>query len=200
LNGIEEKEVEYVTYEYDSNYNMLPITKTKMEKVPEFMLLSSTTESNSLLKSTINYLESKKLLEKKSGYYKIVSYPGISIDLYLMIKNNILFLGSSESQFESIIKGSYVPKVSDEIAKMISGNQTYMYVGLSKFESLFRNSNTEISEKGNRSVELIKKSPDFYFVTGKPKKNISSNKLIITTPQGYKNGLDYLVQLLGELN
>ena len=117
-----------------------------------------------------------------------------------MIKNNILFLGSSESQFESIIKGSFVPKVSDDIAKNISSNQTFIYVGLSKFESLFQSSYTENSEKGKKRVELIKKSPDFYFQSSKPKKNISSNKLIITTPQGYKNGLDYLVQLLGELN
>src|SRR3546814_11926467 len=41
LNGIAEREVPYISYEYDDDYNYMEVEKIKMETIPDFLLMFS---------------------------------------------------------------------------------------------------------------------------------------------------------------
>ncbi len=198
VSEISNKNVEYTTYEYDSSYNRIPITKSKMEKVPEFIVMASTKEGN-LTTKTINYLLNKKLIERQDIFYKIASSRSIPFELYLMIKNDVLFIGTSKKQFHSISQDNYNARVPKEIKKHITDNQIALYAGINKvgpslLESDFRN-----EKEYAQTTELLSKSPDIIMTAEKFKKNTAKGTVIIKTPAGYTSGLIYLLSVLDEL-
>ena len=189
LSELKEMEVEYIDYVYDSNWNRTEIVKTKTELVPDFFAMASVKEgeiSDLITKLLLKY----HAIEEMDGYYKLISFRNNSFDLYYMIKNDILFIGTSETQFQKISKGQKVNSTPSDLRGEISKSQAYVFFAPGKIKPLITN---------NKQARMLAEAPDFYFIANKPKKNQYKSSLVMKTPTQYQNGLSYLFHFFSNL-
>jgi len=198
LSDLSEKEVEYTTYEYDSNYQSVPIKKTKLEKVPDFVYMASVKESK-LSRATINYLLTKEQIEDQGGFYKIALNKSVPVDLFMVIKNDILFLGTSIDRFRAISTGTYKANVPGDFKNHINNNQVAFYAGIRQATTSISLSDFASEKSYMQAKELIEGSPDVFFTAEKFKKNTVKGNLVIKTPKGFSSGLTYLLHVFEEL-
>jgi len=198
LSDISEKEVEYTDYEYDSTYQRKEVTKTKIERVPDFIYMASLKDGK-LSKATISYLLNKQLIEKQGSYYKIVPNKSVPVDLFMMIKNDILFIGTSVDRFRAISAGKYKAQVPSKFKDHINDNQVAFYAGVSKAEASLSVSDFPNKKRFAQFKNLFKDSPDVFFTAEKFKKNSAKGSVVIKTPKGHTSGLTYLLHLIEEL-
>ena len=97
LTDLAERQVTYTDYEYDEDYNYKEVEKTKTETVPDFMFMFSS-EQKGLFDRLVRIGLREKELASMGGMYQIVKMPKSSpFDLYVMFKDNTVFLGSSKN-------------------------------------------------------------------------------------------------------
>lgn len=197
LSDLSEKEVEYTAYEYDSAYNSIEVIKTKTEKVPDFISMASVKEGK-LSKQLISYLLNKKVIEQQDGFYKIGD-KSMPVDVFFMIKNDILFIGTSVDRFRAISTGKFKAKVPSNFRTHIEDNQIAFYAGVSKAESSISASDFPNDKIYTQTKNLIKGSPDVYMTAEKFQNNSAKGTVVIKTPKGYDSGLTYLLHVFEEL-
>ena len=172
---------------------MVEVIDTKTEQVPDFIFMASTMEGK-LTEATMAILMKNQLVEQVGGFYKIKSGESVPFDIYMVIKNDILFIGSNESQFQSIISNRTISNSSSELMNHIRGNQMAVYAAPKKAGSLVNSPDVPKETK-----DILENSPDMLLTVGKMKGNISSGSFTIKTPGGYKNGMSYILSFVEEL-
>lgn len=194
LNGIAEKEVTYTDYEYDENYNYKEVEKTKMETIPDFLLLFSS-DNASLYNRIVDYLQHKMLLSEDRDIYHI-GQSELPFDLYLYRRGNIVFLGTSETEMENIRDNRIQGAISNAHRKLLTKNRFAGLMSTKKF--------TEgISEEQLHSLDnyiafrkLFGNLGDFYFRSNGIKGNTVAGEFVAQTPEGYDNAVQYLFALI----
>ncbi len=198
LSGISEKEVTYFDYEYDEDYNYTEIEKTKMETLPEFMVMASTKDENFTNKLT-NYLVNKSLIEPENGYYKILdSNNEIPLDLYFVIKNNIFFLSTSPADLSAIVSDNFKAKLSAKHKKMMKAGNFSAFFNGSKFGQKFPFDETDLPN-ANATRFAIENASDFYLKSSKIKNRKMHTELIMQIPDHQKNLINYMMSLVEHL-
>ena len=120
FNGLYQKEVTYTDYTYDDDYNATSVEKTKMETLPKFLFMM-TSEQNKLSKKLIEYGIKKGMLKEEKGYYAL-DIPRSPMTIYLMYKNDILFIGNEEQSLKEIHNNTFKAKMSAEERDFITNN------------------------------------------------------------------------------
>ncbi len=194
LNGIAEREVTYTDYEYDEDYNYQEIEKTKMETIPDFLAMFSS-DNVSLYNRLVNYFQHKMLLTEDGGIYR-VEQSDIPFDLYLYRRDNIVFLGTSKAEMESVRDNRYKGSISKAHRKLLTQNR---FAGLMSTQKL----SEEIPEEQLRSLDsyiafhkLFGTLGDFYFRSNAIKGNTVAGEFVAQTPEGYDNAVQYLFALI----
>ena len=194
LNGIAEKEVTYTDYEYDEDYNYKEVEKTKMETVPDFLVMFSS-ENTGLYNRLVNYLQHKMLLMGTDGIYH-VEESDLPFDLYLYRRDNIVFLGTSFEEMENIKDNRIQGSISKAHRRLLTKNRVS---GLMSAKKLSQN----IPEEQLRSLDsyiafhkLFGDLGDFYFWSKGIKGNRVSGEFVAQTPDGYDNAVQYLFTLI----
>jgi len=106
VSDVVEKEVKYMSYEYDEDFNATKVEKTKMESIPEFLFMLST-EKLDFYKKLMRLGAKYNAVEQVSrGLYRIDSHKSdFPMELYVVLKDDIFFLASSEYQARDIANG-----------------------------------------------------------------------------------------------
>ena len=120
FNGLYQKEVTYTDYTYDDDYNATSVEKTKMETLPKFLFMM-TSEQNKLSKKLIEYGIKKGMLKEEKGYYAL-DIPRSPMTIYLMYKDDILFIGNEEQSLKEIHNNTFKAKMSAEERDFITNN------------------------------------------------------------------------------
>src|SRR5690606_21853909 len=121
LNGIAEQEVPYISYEYDDDYNYIEVEKTKMETIPDFLLMFSSDDMQ-LYNRMMTYVTSKGYLTEQNGIF-LLSQGELPFDLAFTRKNGIVFVGSSLDQLTAIVHGNYRGKVDKQTRRLLTKNK-----------------------------------------------------------------------------
>jgi len=194
LNGIAEKEVTYTDYEYDEDYNYKEVEKTKMETIPDFLVMFSS-ENAELYNRLVNYFQYKMLLTDNGGIYHIEE-SDVPFDLYLYRRDNIVFLGTSFEEMENIKDNHIQGSISKAHRRLLTKNRI---AGLMSAQKLSQN----IPEEQLRSLDdyiafhkLFGDLGDFYFWSKGIKGNLVSGEFVAQTPDGYDNAVQYLFTLI----
>lgn len=198
LSGITEKEVTYTDYEYDAEYNYTEVEKTKKEKAPDFLLMVSTDDTR-FINNLMNYLVKKGEVQKENGYYKIAdSNRDFPLGLYVTIKDGIFFLNTSETGMKAIINNTVRGKLSSKHKKIInSGNYALYFNGgrIAKGIPLYELDGSEF----DFANYFINNAADFYVRSSKIKNNKIASEIVLETPEGHKNALTYMLNLIGHI-
>ncbi|WP_157451731.1 hypothetical protein [Cellulophaga lytica] len=195
VNDIAKKQVTYTTYDYDENYNRIPIEKTKEETVPDFIFMA-TSNGESIFNKLMNIAVKENEMTVDNGIYKFNTPRSVPVNVYAMHANGVLFFATSKDQLLAIRNGSFKGSVSGDHKKNISKNTSAAYVNGKNIISQIPVN--ELPREFKRKINfLTSNTEDLLITTGKLKGNKSSTKVILNTPEeGHKNGLAYFINFI----
>ncbi|WGD35866.1 hypothetical protein [Olleya sp. YS] len=193
LSGISQQEVTYTSYEYNDDYEYVEVEKTKTETLPDFLLMAST-EDPSMLTKLINYTRNKEMVTFQNGYYTFKT-PQSPLAVHFMIKDGIVFLGTSDMEMRKIVSGNFNSKVSSTHKKMMLNNSYSFFISAKQLASQL-----PIKEMGiDRSGKLewfLNTSEDAYMKASKIKGNTLETELVVNVPSTEENALKYMFNVI----
>ncbi|QCX40252.1 hypothetical protein FF125_18020 [Aureibaculum algae] len=193
LNDLGEKEVTYTTYEYDDDYKETEVTKTKTEMNPEFTIMVGS-ENEKLLFKLIKLGVKHKALEQNANYYKLNLPNKTPFDLYAVIKDEIVFLTSSEKQLANIISPNPV-SFTGEHKKLIRKNAAVMYLDVKKLLAKIPSEDLRRDEKKMFSFASDNIN-SVHYKTGKMKGNSMVSEFVVDTADNRENSLKVLLDFM----
>ncbi|PKB42739.1 hypothetical protein AX016_0910 [Cellulophaga sp. RHA19] len=195
VNDIAKKQVTYTTYDYDENYNRIPIEKTKEETVPDFIFMA-TSNGESIFNKLMNIAVKENEMTVDNGIYKFNTPRSVPVNVYAMHAKGVLFFATSKDHLLAIRNGSFKGSVSGEHKKNISKNTSAAYVNGKNIISQIPVN--ELPREFKRKINfLTSNTEDLLITTGKLKGNKSSTKVVLNTPEeGHKNGLAYFINFI----
>ncbi|SFU27584.1 hypothetical protein SAMN05216480_101228 [Pustulibacterium marinum] len=193
LNDFTEQERTFTTYDYDEDFNYVEKEETKKETLPDFLLMFSSDDTN-LLSKLVNYGTEKGIVNQTESYYEIM-IPESPMSIYFAIREGIIFLGTSASDMKAITSGTFVAKLSKEHEKLILKN---------KFSGFFNPKvladKIPVEEMGVSTMKtalyFLDNLGEITMKGSKVCKNRVKGEVVIEIPEGHKNGLKYLFDLV----
>ncbi len=192
LNDIIEKDIAYTTYEYDDDYNETEVKKTKKEASPDFTIIIGS-ENEKLLFRLIKLGVKHEAFETKKNYYKLNLPSKTPFDLFAVIKDEKIFLTTSEKRLTAIISNRIVSN-SGAHKKLIRKNASVFYMDIDKLISKIPES--ELSKSEKEFANYAKNNLKDAYITGKMKGNVLYSEFIIETEKNRKNSLKVLLNFL----
>lgn len=193
LNDLGEKEVTYTTYEYDDDYNETKVEKTKKEMSPEFTFMIGS-ENEKLLFKLLKLGVKYDAVEKNSNFYKMNLPNKTPFDLYAVIKDEIVFITSSEKQLANIISSNPVSALGDH-KKMIRKNAAVMFLDVKKLLSKIPSEELRKDEK--KMVSFASDNLNkMYYKSGKMKGNNMVSEFVLETANNRENFLKILLDFI----
>lgn len=190
-------EVEYTSYEYDDNWNYTEVTKTKQEIRPDFLCMFSS-EEYGIVEKVFNLisLETRGEFKKVGDYYMMPSSSMVPLDIYCMHKDGIVFIFTSQSHFDFIMKGGSKPNSSK--SSEITDNFLSMTFDA---QSLF--SKIPLEDMNQQEQEMVKMAREnlgkFSIQQGRVKDNIQTSTVKMETLGDYSNSVEYLLNMFNEM-
>lgn len=195
LSGVTQKEVTYKTYDYDEEYNATEVEKVKKETTPDFLFMTST-EDTRLLDKLIKYGIKKQVVSANTGFYKI-TLPKDVMNLYVMIKDGIIFLGTNVTDMEKIAADRFDPKISKEHKSMLLKNNFSLFSNQKNIAGIIPIiEDAENNEERRKASAVFSSMGNISIKSNKLKGNIASGEILIEAPGNYSNSLQYLFSLI----
>lgn len=198
FNGLYEKEVSYTDYTYDEDYNATAIEKTKMETLPKFLMMMSS-EQNKLSKKLIEYGIKKETLKEKDGYY-VLNIPKSPMELYLMYKDDVFFMGNEEQTMREITTNSFKAKISTEEKENINNHITSMLIKPAGIANQIASTGLSATEDLTDMMNTFKNMGDMRLKVGSIKNNQMDANFTMLVPANNSNALTYFISLINGLS
>lgn len=194
LNGVTQHETAYTSYDYDEDYNLIEVEKTKTETIPDFLFMFSS-DNPDLYQRLMDYTVRKGLGAVDNQVYTL-NNRRLPVSFYVTYKKGIVFLGTARDQLEAIAANRFVHKTSRLHRKLVRKNQVSGYLSVQK--ALERIPQEELSalEEHLRFAQLFGHLGDFYFQSGKMKRNTFTGEFVAQAPKDFNNALQYLMWLV----
>ncbi|AZJ34749.1 hypothetical protein [Tenacibaculum singaporense] len=194
LNDFSKEEVEYTTYKYDEDYKRKEVTKTKEEFVPDFTLMIGSKEED-LLNKFFKLGEKHKAVEIKNNVVKFKTKKSdIPFNLYSVVKNDVLYLTTSETNALSIARGNNNFNTKKH-SKLVRDNSTVFYVDVNAVLNKIPNEWMSKSEKEAMRFSTDNLN-DGVFRVSRMKGNTISSELKISTQGTEENTLKLLLEFI----
>ncbi|WP_028297543.1 DUF4836 family protein [Olivibacter sitiensis] len=197
VNGINEFERTYMSYEYDDNYNYKEIEKTKTERLPDFSILFSS-KDQSFFKKLLQYGKNRgKIVEEEPGIFRLQERRS-PMDLYLTMRKGIVALGTSKGDITNIAKGKKAIKASRKNKNIIRGNNFAFLVNSQPTREILWK---ELAlDKQNATLNtFIQRVSDVKLTSKGVKDSSLVGEIGVDVPRGSDNGLTYLLDLIGSI-
>jgi len=197
LNDIGPKEYTYTTYDYDDDYKRTEVKKTKTETLPDFLFMMSTDDTR-LIMRLLNYGINKEKVTLKNGIYTLDNKitRGNPFSIHVLIKDGILFCGTSYRDIQQISTDNYHGNLSKEHRNLLLKNNMSM---------LFNPKNI-VGKISAKEFGNVRKLTDFnnlmgstgpmYARTTGVKNNRISGEMVAEVPQDKVNALKYFFSLI----
>ena len=201
LHDLKKVEREYVTIDYDENYEQLETKGTKEEIQPDFTFMMNTRNEsfvNKLLQLPLNKSKFTATdYQLTNGYYTIhFDKDNILENLYIGMKNGVVMITTSKVNIENLIQQIVMPLQAD-FKKSISKNNSSAWIDLQKIISA---SKTEFDKdtKTNYFDIAIKNAGEITMET-KFKNDAIATEATYTIKGEHTNSLQYFFDVINEM-
>lgn len=195
INGLNTKEVTYTTYEYDDDYKQKEVTKTKKETLPDFLFMFSSDDTR-LINKLIKYGVNKNFVSAEGAIYKIMEKKS-PIDIYLQIKDGIVFFGNSLPEMQGIQNNQYGSyKLSKMHKQLLSKNNFSFLFNAKNLVGKVPASEMGGDETAKKFNSTLEKMGNVYMKSNPVKGNVVSADISAEIPDGHENALKYLFSLI----
>jgi len=194
INGLNTRDVSYTTYDYDEDYNQTEVTKTKKETLPDFLFMFSS-EDQRLMNKLIKYGINKNRVSVEDNIYKIEEKKS-PVDIYFMIKNNIVFFGNSLTEMKSINNNNFHANISKTHKTLLSKNNFSFLFNAKNLVGKVPDQEFGGEETAKKFNETLGKMGNVYMKSNPIKGNMVSADISAEIPNGHENALKYLFTLI----
>lgn len=195
INGLNTKEVTYTTYEYDDDYKQKEVTKTKNEMLPDFLFMFSSDDTR-LINKLIKYGVNKNFVSAEGAIYKIMEKKS-PIDIYLQIKDGIVFFGNSLTEMQGIQNNQYGSyKLSKMHKQLLSKNNFSFLFNAKNLAGKVPASEIGGEETAKKFNSTMEKMGNVYMKSNPIKGKLVSADISAEIPDGHENALKYLFSLI----
>ncbi|MFW0716713.1 hypothetical protein [Pedobacter sp. N23S346] len=194
INGLNSRDVNYTTYEYDEDYNQTEVTKTKKETLPDFLFMFSS-EDQRLMNKLIKYGINKNRVSVNQNIYKIEEKKS-PVDIYFMIKDNIVFFGNSLTEMQSINDNTFRAGISKTHKTLLSKNNFSFLFNAKNLVGKVPDQEFGGEETAKKFNETLGKMGNVYIKSNPIKGNLVSADISAEIPNGHENALKYLFSLI----
>ena len=197
VNGITSKEVTYMGYDYDEDYNATEVLKTKMETLPSFLFMFSSDDMR-LFRKALSIGINKEIVTQENNIYTI-KYSKSPMEFYVLMKDGIVFTGNSLEDIQKINSNQFRSSISKSHKKLLSESN---FSFLLNPGNLSKKMPVEIygsQEQADKIIDVAAGTGDVYMKSNRMKGNVASGEFIVEIPGGQENALKYIFSLLEKL-
>lgn len=195
LNGVTQVEVNYTDYEYDNDFNYAPVEKTKMETIPHFVWVFSSDDTRLFTNMIAVTLREGGVVDMDGIYALKQSYHS-PFQLYVLIKDGMVFLGNDLDQLSSIKDNRVSGKGYRPYANMARKNNFSMLFNTKRLPELIQDLEIPLSRSMEVTVQEMSQYGDFYILSSGIKKNRVHGEMGIEVPNNKGNALAFLFGIL----
>lgn len=194
LNGVSPKEVSYISYDYDDEYEVTQVEKTKVEMQPDFLMMFSSDDTRifeKLLKLGIK----EEIVSLNNHIYHIHSGKS-PFDIFVTMTDGIVFIGTSSTDLIKIHNHQFNKSISRTDKKLLKGNNITMLFNPENLTGKIPAELLEDEEKMKTLNESLNGMNKIYFKSSSIRKNTASAELIAEVPEDQDNALKYFFYLI----
>jgi hypothetical protein len=201
LHDLKKVKRDYVTIEYDENYEQIETKGIKEEIQPDFTFLFNTKNEsfvNKLLQLPLNKSKFTATdYQLTNGYYTIhFEKDNLLENLYIGLKNGVIMVTTSKENIENLIQQKVMPLQAD-FKKSISKNNTAAWLDLQK---IIAASKTEFSKDSKSNYfDIALKNAGEITMESKFKNGAIVTESCYTIKGEHANSLQYFFDVVNEL-
>ncbi|MCI0922067.1 hypothetical protein [Sphingobacterium rhinopitheci] len=196
LNGLTKSEVEYTDYEYDEDYNYTEVVKTKMETIPQFMWMFSSDDTRIFDRMIQVGLNREYLEEVYSGLYRVVEVNSSGIQIYLQIKDGIVFVSDDLMKMQDIASNKVNTKGVPKYVALAKNNVAALVVNTKRIPVLLKELDIPLSDSLKGFVGELNQYGDFSIISPGIVGNAFKSEAKIDFPKSKANALQYLFDVI----
>ncbi|MHC8949404.1 hypothetical protein [Sphingobacterium hungaricum] len=198
LNGLTQKEVTYIDYDYDDDYNPIETERTKMETVPSFLYMFGSDDQRIFEKIMQLGIQENQVFQE-NGIYTLSTGEKLIPEIYFAFEKGIIFLGNDYDKIASIHSNSYKSNANAAYTKLIKKNNFSMLFNINKVPTLLNQMDVPIPITMKQTVETLASYGDVSLTSTGMKGNKLFAELAIEFPKENDNALNYLFDFVTNL-
>lgn len=201
LHDLKKVKREYVSMEYDENYEQVETKGIKEEIQPDFTFLLSTKNESFVHKLLQLPLNKSKFTttdyQLTNGYYTIhFEKDNLLENLYIGLKNGVVMVTTSQDNIKNLIQQNVMP-LQANFKKSISKNNSAAWIDLQK---IITASKTELSKDSkNNYYDIALKNAGEITMESKFKNGTIISESSYTIKGEHNNSLQYFFNVVNEL-
>ncbi|SDF83374.1 hypothetical protein [Chitinophaga filiformis] len=198
LTNLSEKQVTYQSYNYnEETFEYKDTVMTKTETLPDFLFMLSSDDTR-LFERLLNYGIKKEQIALNNGIYSITQSKKNPFSMHVLIKDGIVFLGTSLVDLTQIRNGSFKGSLDKQHKELLTKNNLAMFFSP---KGLSARMPTRELEKNNEKIsKLLAGAGNVYLTSAGIKDGYISGDLTIDVPKGEENALKYFLNLIEEMD
>lgn len=195
LNGVTQKEVKYIDYEYDDDYNYTEIEKTKTEKVPNYMWVFSSDDTR-VFEKIIKVLENESEVINHDGIFEIKSRDVKELAPYILMGQGMVFLGNDLDQLKSIKANNFKGKGGSKYVSVAKKNSVAMLFNTKRIPGLVDDLELPVHRSMSGEIKNLAQYGDLYIISNGMKGNSFKWEAGLEFPNTNANALDFILNSL----
>ncbi|GAA3934091.1 hypothetical protein GO495_29635 [Chitinophaga oryziterrae] len=195
MTNLTARESTYTTYVYDENYERKDTVQTKMETLPDILCMFSSDDTH-LIEKLLKYGISKHKVHFENNVYSLYHSTKNPFNLHVLIKDGIVFMGTSLTDIEQINAGTYKGNLNKQQKDLLLKNNMTMFFSPKNLHN--KMPVTEIGNMSETAGKLLGNSGNVYLKSSGIKGNYISAELIADVPNNQENALKYFFSLFND--
>jgi hypothetical protein len=195
LTDLTPKETTYTTYVYDENYERKDTVQTKTETLPNFLCMISSDDTQ-LIEKFLKYGINKHKIQFANNIYSLNPGTRNPFNLNILIKDGIVFMGTSLTDIEQINAGTYKGNLNKQQKELLLKNNMTMFFSP---KNLHYKMPVEMENMSENISKILGNSGDVYLRSSGIKGNYISAELTADVPGNQENALKYFFSLFNDV-
>ncbi|SUJ01303.1 Uncharacterised protein [Sphingobacterium spiritivorum] len=193
LNGVTKLRTEYTDYEYNNDYNLKEVKRTKEETVPRFVWMF-TSKDQRLLLSGLQLAVAMKKATLNKDIFEIERNRGHGFPIYMMCQEDLVFVSNDRAELEEIKEGKTQSVANKHFERIIRKNKFSAVVQTNRIPTILKDMDIPVSQDWRTNVDELAGYGDVTITS----KGIVNNQIVgeisVSFPPQQRNGLEFLLK------
>ena len=197
MTNVSKKQVTYQTYNYDEEtFEYKDTVMTKTETLPDFLCMVSSDDTR-LMEKLLQYAIRKEKIQLNNGIYSIGQTKKNPFNLHILIKDGIVFLGTSLQDISQIRDGSFKGNLDKQQKELLTKNNMALFFSPKSLGA--KMPVDELKEDSEKIVKLLGGTGNVYITSAGIKDGYISMDMTADVPKEKENALRYFLDLIDDM-
>lgn len=197
MTNVSKKQVTYQTYNYDEEtFEYKDTVMTKTETLPDFLCMVSSDDTR-LIEKLLQYAIRKEKIQLNNGIYSIGQTKKNPFNLHILIKDGIVFLGTSLQDISQIRDGSFKGNLDKQQKELLTKNNMALFFSPKSLGA--KMPVDELKEDSEKIVKLLGGTGNVYITSAGIKDGYISMDMTADVPKEKENALKYFLDLIDDM-